>query len=60
MTELPQPRKVGEHRGWEIYTAAPDTFSIRKAGQTVGPFPSQRAAEAAIDQEEGKPRPEQQ
>jgi hypothetical protein len=60
VTELPSPRKVGEHRGWEIYTAAPDAFSIRRGGQTVGPFRSQQEAEAAIDQEEGKPRPEQQ
>jgi hypothetical protein len=59
MTDLPSPRKVGEHRGWEIFTAAPDAFSIRKAGQTIGPFASRQQAEAAIDLEEGKARPEQ-
>lgn len=59
MTDLPSPRKMGEHRGWEIYTAAPGSFSIRKAGQTQGPFASQEEAKAAIDLEEGKPRPEQ-
>jgi hypothetical protein len=59
MTDLPAPRKVGEHRGWEIYTAAPDAFSIRKGGQTIGPFASRQQAEAAIDIEEGKPRPDQ-
>jgi hypothetical protein len=59
VNDLPSPRKVGEHRGWEIYTAAPETFSIRKGGQTVGPFRSQQEAEAAIDLEEGKARPSQ-
>jgi hypothetical protein len=59
MTDLPSPRKVGEHRGWEIYTAAPGAFSIRKAGQTVGPFGSEQEAKAAIDLEEGKPSPAQ-
>ncbi len=53
------PSKVGEHRGWEIFTAGPGTFSIRKGGQTVGPFDSQDEAKAAIDQEEGKPPPDQ-
>jgi hypothetical protein len=57
MTDLPAPHKVGEYRGWEIYTAAPGAFSIRKAGQTVGPFRSQREAQEAIDIEEGKQRP---
>jgi hypothetical protein len=57
MTDLPTPRKVGEYRGWEIFTAAPGAFSIRKAGQTVGPFRTQREAHDAIDLEEGKQRP---
>lgn len=56
---LPSPTKVGEHRGWEIYTAGPSSFSIRKGGQTVGPFDSESDAKAAIEHEEGEPRPEE-
>jgi hypothetical protein len=57
MSERRSPRKVGEYHGWEIFTAAPEAFSIRKAGQTIGPFRTQREAQDAIDVEEGKQRP---
>jgi hypothetical protein len=54
-----RPRtKVDEYAGWEIHRAAPGSFSIRRAGQTFGPYASVEEARAAIDAEEGRPRDE--
>lgn len=45
-------KKVAEHEGWEIVESGPDAFSIRKAGQAIGPFDSLEEAKNAIDHEE--------
>ena len=58
MGEAIDLRKVAEHAGWEIRRAAPGSFSIRRGGQTFGPYASVEEARAAIDAEEGKPRNE--
>jgi hypothetical protein len=58
MSEGRQDTRVAEYAGWEIHRAAPSSFSIRRGGQTVGPYESVEAARAAIDAEEGRPRNE--
>ncbi|HEX6241246.1 MAG TPA: hypothetical protein VFZ61_10150 [Polyangiales bacterium] len=58
MSEGRQDTRVSEHAGWEIHRAAPGSFSIRRGGQTFGPYDSLEGARAAIDAEEGKPRNE--
>lgn len=45
-------KKVAEHEGWEIIEAAPGSYSIRKAGQAIGPFDSLERAKQAINHEE--------
>ena len=52
--EVARPTKVGEYSGWEIFTAAPGSYSIRRAEQRVGPFASIEEAKQAIDLEQGK------
>src|SRR5687767_2389883 len=44
--------KVAEHEGWEIVVAGPGSYSIRKAGQAIGPYDSVEKAKQAIDYEE--------
>jgi hypothetical protein len=58
MSEAKSLTKVDEYGGWEIHRAAPGSFSIRRAGQTFGPYASVAEARAAIDAEEGRPRNE--
>jgi hypothetical protein len=53
-------KKVAEHEGWEIVVAGPGSFSIRKAGQAIGPYDSVEEAKQAINYEETRtlsPRP---
>jgi hypothetical protein len=52
--------KVAEHEGWEIVLAAPGSYSIRKAGQAIGPYRSIEEAKQAIDHEESKNLPSEQ
>lgn len=47
------PTKVADYGNWEIYRASPTSFSIRRGGQTVGPYATEEEARAAIDSEEG-------
>jgi hypothetical protein len=49
-----QETKVADYGGWEIHHASPTAFSIRRGGQTVGPYATEAEARAAIDAEEGK------
>lgn len=49
---------MSDYCGWEIHRAATASFSIRRGGQTFGPYESVEAARAAIDAEEGHPRNE--
>lgn len=48
-----QSTKVAEYEGWEIHHASPTSFSIRRGGQSVGPYATEAEARAAIDAEEG-------
>jgi hypothetical protein len=48
------PHKVEDYAGWEIYEAAPSSYSIRKAGQRIGPYASVEQARRAIDAEDTK------
>ena len=56
MSQVKSVTKVDEYGGWEIHRAAPSSFSIRRAGQTFGPYASVAEAREAIDAEEGRPR----
>jgi hypothetical protein len=49
-----KPRKVEDYAGWEIYEAAPSSYSIRKEGQRIGPYASVEQARKAIDAEDTK------
>jgi hypothetical protein len=57
-----KPRKVEDYGGWEIFEASPTSYSIRKAGQRIGPYSTVEQARAAIDAEDTKnlsvPKPE--
>ena len=48
------PRKVEDYAGWEIFHASPTSYSIRKAGQRIGPYASVEEARRAIDAEDTK------
>jgi len=46
--------KVAEHEGWEIVESGPGSYSIRKAGQAIGPYGSIDEAKEAINHEESR------
>lgn len=49
-----EPRKVDEYAGWEIFKASETSYSIRKAGQRIGPYASVDDARRGIDAEDTK------
>lgn len=49
-----EPRKIEDYAGWEIYQASPSSYSIRKAGQRMGPYATVEEARRGIDTEDTK------
>lgn len=49
-----EPSKVEDYAGWEIFRASPTSYSIRKAGQRIGPYTSVEDARRGIDAEDTK------
>jgi len=49
-----KPHKVEDYEGWEIFEAAPGSFSIRRSGQRIGPYDSLEQARRALDAEDSR------